>query len=101
MTTEPICKLLCKKGAVQELCGLENTPKTRGQTSQSKMATIWRLVWQFTSGWIYLSVSSWLLAKMVHLERCGISGFDLNIKSEAGCICMAWYGVKPTASWTM
>ena len=27
MTTGPICKLLCKKGAVQELCGLENTPK--------------------------------------------------------------------------
>ena len=38
---------------------------------------------------------------IVHLERCGIIGFDLNIKSEAGCICMAWYGVKPTAYQTM
>ena len=43
----------------------------------------------------------WLLAKMVRLEVCGIIGFDLNIKSEAGCICMAWYGVKPTAFRTM
>ena len=34
MTTGPICKLLRKKGAVQELCGLENTPKAQGQTSQ-------------------------------------------------------------------
>ena len=30
MTTGPICKLLCKKGAVQELCGLENTPIAEG-----------------------------------------------------------------------
>ena len=39
-----------QKGCLQELCGLEITPKAQGQTSQSKMAAIWRLVWRSTSG---------------------------------------------------
>ena len=49
-------------------------------------------MWHFTSGWRYSSASSWLLAKMVHVEGCAIIGFDLNIKSEAGCIytCVVW-----------
>ena len=34
---------------MRELCGLDNTPKAQGQTSQSKMATIRRLVWRSTS----------------------------------------------------
>ena len=32
-----ICKLLCRNDALQDVCGLENTPKTQGQTSLSKM----------------------------------------------------------------
>ena len=42
--TWPMNDKLCRKGAVQELCGVENTPKAQGQTSHSKIATIWRLV---------------------------------------------------------
>ena len=84
-----------------EQCGPENTQKAHGQTSQSKMATIWTLGLHSTSGWKSSSESFWLLAKRVHLERCEITGFDLNIKNEATCICTVLYGVNPFASPTM